>query len=357
MSNITLQELNDSLTPERIIQLVLNLGADRYEEKNDCIIFPSICHNLNSEDANMKLYYYKANKLFHCYSGCGESFNIFGLFERRYNLLGIEYNFYQDIVLKVAEGIETTKNNNLGFYVPYESEYERFKIQSPQINFKIYSSNFLNIFSNYAPREWLDEGISKETLEYYNIKYCISQNKIVIPHYNKNGELIGIRARALNEEDIEIGKYMPITIENYCYSHPLGYNLYGLNLVKGNLRKFKTAIVVEGEKSCMLYDTMFGHDKNICVAACGSQLHNYQVQLLLEYGVEKIIIAFDKEGEDWKDKEKYFNKLKKICNKYKNLCQMGFVYDTKNLLSLKDSPLDKGKETFMELFNQVVYVK
>jgi hypothetical protein len=356
MSEITLQELNDSLTPERVIQLVLALGADRYEEKSDYIIFPSLCHNSNVEDASMKLYYYKANKLFHCYSGCGESFNIFGLFERRYNTLGIEYNFYQDIVLKIADGIVTKKKDN-GFYFPYESQYDKFKIQVPQISFRIYNPNFLNIFSNYMPQEWLNEGISEESLHLYNIRYCISQNKIIIPHYNKNGELIGIRGRALNDEDIEIGKYMPITIEGHCYAHSLGYNLYGLNLVKDNLKKYKTAIVVEGEKSCMLYDSMFGHDKNICVAACGSQLHNYQVQLLLNCGVEKIIVAFDKEGEDWKEKEKYFNKLNKMCSKYKNLCEIGFIYDNQNLLKLKDSPLDEGKETFIKLFNKVVYVK
>ena len=186
MSEITLQELNESLTPERVIQLVLSLGADRYEEKSDYIVFPSLCHNINVEDASMKLYYYKANKLFHCYSGCGESFNIFGLFERRYNTLGIEYNFYQDIVLKIADGIVTKKKDN-GFYFPYESQYDKFKIQVPQISFRVYNPNFLNIFSNYIPQEWLDEGISEESLHYYNIRYCISQNKIVIPHYTKNG--------------------------------------------------------------------------------------------------------------------------------------------------------------------------
>lgn len=89
------------------------------------------------------------------------------------------------------------------------------------------------------PQEWLDEGISEESLRLYNIRYCISQNKIIIPHYNKNGELIGIRGRALNDEDIEIGKYMPITIERHCYAHSLGYNLYGLNLVKDNLKNIK----------------------------------------------------------------------------------------------------------------------
>ena len=40
------------------------------------------------------------------------------------------------------------------------------------------------------------------------------------------------------------------------------YNLYGLNLVKENIQKYKMAIVAESEKSPMQYATMFGMDKN-----------------------------------------------------------------------------------------------
>ena len=58
-------------------------------------------------------------------------------------------------------------------------------------------------------------------MDKFNIRYSISQNKIIIPHYNVNGELVGIRGRALNTQDIEqFGKYMPVQIENKWYSHP-----------------------------------------------------------------------------------------------------------------------------------------
>ena len=39
---IDLKELANNLPPKRIIQLVQNLGADRYIEKDDYIIFPTI---------------------------------------------------------------------------------------------------------------------------------------------------------------------------------------------------------------------------------------------------------------------------------------------------------------------------
>lgn len=112
----------------------------------------------------------------------------------------------------------------------------------------------------------------------------------------------------------------------------------------------------KSEKSALQYMTMFGKDKAICVACCGSSFHKYQLDLLLSCGAKKILIAFDKEGETWDKRKKYYNKLYSICNKYKNFCTMGFIFDSSNLLDLKDSPFDKGKEITMKLIEQGVWI-
>jgi len=44
---------------------------------------------------------------------------------------------------------------------------------------------------------------------------------------------------------------MPISINGNIYSHPLGYNLYGLNMVSGNIKRLGMAIIVEAEKSVL----------------------------------------------------------------------------------------------------------
>lgn len=95
---------------------------------------------------------------------------------------------------------------------------------------------------------------------------------------------------------------------------------------------------------------MFGHKDNICVAACGSSVHEYQINLLIAAGARKILLAFDKEGQTPEEEIKYYNKLHDICNRYKNKVQMGYIRDMDNLLNLKDSPTDKGKETFLKLY-------
>ena len=351
---INLRDIEDNLTPERVIELVSNLGSDTYIEKEDCIIFKTICHNINPDDASLKLYYYKKNKRFHCYTECGDNFSIFELFKRRYNLLGINYNFYQDIVQKIAGDYFQELESGAP---AYRSDFNKYDEKNIVVNIPSIPQSLLNIFSFYPTKEWLNDGISEEAMKLFGIKYSIDQNKIIIPHYYEDGRLIGIRGRALNEEDLEYGKYMPVQIEDKIYSHPLGYNLYGLNFIKENIRKRKIAIVCESEKAVLQYDTMFGHKNNICVAVCGSSFSAYQVDLLLKLGVEKIVIAFDNEGETYKEKEKYYNKLKNLCERYRLRCDMGFIFDQKNRLSLKDSPTDKGKEIFLELFKEVIWLK
>lgn len=351
MNNLT--ELANSLSDEKIIELMESLGSDCYKRSGNAIIFKTICHNHSADDASMKLYYYPKTHTFHCYTDCGETFNIFEMFKKRYELLHKKYDFYKDIVLKIGNTSPIKEKEN--FYQFYNSIYDtnnnNIEVHLPNLN-----KGLLNIYSFYPTTEWLSEGISEDIMRTYNILYSISENKIIIPHYDLKNNLIGIRGRSLNKEDEEIGKYMPIKIQGTIYSHPLGYNLYGLNLVKENIKRFKTAIVAEGEKSCLLYGSMFGQDKNIVVAACGSNFHKYQLDLLRQCGAERVLLAFDKEGETWEKQEKYFHKLKSICQRYSNYVTMGFIWDTSGLLQLKDSPFDRGKEVAAKLISKGVWL-
>jgi hypothetical protein len=46
-----------------------------------------------------------------------------------------------------------------------------------------------------------------------NITYYPGGNQIVIPHYDKNNRLVGLRGRSLSIDDIEkYGKYRPLYI-------------------------------------------------------------------------------------------------------------------------------------------------
>ena len=64
------KEIIDNLSTEKVVSLLRKLGAATIIEREDCIITNTICHNENAEEASLKLYYYKDNKVFVCYTSC-----------------------------------------------------------------------------------------------------------------------------------------------------------------------------------------------------------------------------------------------------------------------------------------------
>ena len=205
---------------------------------------------------------------------------------------------------------------------------------------------------------WESEGISQEVMKVRGICYNPASQGIVIPHYNENNELIGIRERTLIKENEINGKYKPAIINRQMYNHPLGFNLYNLNNSQNNIRDIKKAIIFEGEKSCLLYASYFGLDNDISVAVCGSSLGNYQMNLLTSLNVEEVIIAFDKQFQEIGDSEwtRWTKKLNEINKKYGKIVQISFIFDKWGLLDYKDSPIDKGKEIFLNLFKKRVTI-
>ena len=300
----------------------------------------------------MKLYFYKDSKIFYCYTECGKM-SIFSFLKHYYETKNYEYDWFQDIY-SVVESCSIRKTIEEFTYNTFEKKKEKYYYNNT-ISFINYPKGILDIFNKVYPIEWLKDNISKKAMDKYNILYSISQNKIIIPHYDINNNLIGIRGRALNLEEVEtFGKYMPIKIENKWYSHKLSLNLYGLNLNKNNIINNGYVYLFESEKSVLQCESFF--EDNCSVACCGSNFNKYQLKLLMnECHPKEIIICFDK--EELPNEDKYFNKLYNLCKKYNNYCKFSFLYDRENLLELKDSPSDKGKEIFEKLVDKRVRVK
>lgn len=347
------EEIISHLDDDSIITLMTKLGADRYADKGTHIIFPTICHNIDSSEASMKLYFYKDTKLFVCYTNEG-NMSIFKFLKIYYETRQIDYDWYSDIYQVICDcanfkGVE-------GFVVEkYKSLKDRYDIKYKARELPEFSDSVLDCFVKTYPQEWIDDGISRETMDKFGICYSISQNKIIIPHYDINNRLVGIRGRALNEWEIEnIGKYLPLQIENVWYKHPLSMNLYGLNLTKENIKQQGICYLVESEKAVMQLDSF--SIKNCSAAVCGSSFNKYQLNILLKHcAPSEIVLCFDKEENP--GQEIYFNKLYEICKKYSNYCNFSFIYDREGLLQLKDSPTDHGEEVFKKLLERRVKVK
>ena len=68
-------EIREALTLDNIFELLQDWGGDP-EYTSFGILCSTICHNKPGEGSR-KLYYYENSGLFNCYTGCGESFDIF----------------------------------------------------------------------------------------------------------------------------------------------------------------------------------------------------------------------------------------------------------------------------------------
>lgn len=340
-----------NLKDELIIKLMRELGASTYIERDNYIIFPTICHNSLSEEASMKLYYYKNTHIFTCFTECG-NMNIFQFLRHYYKTRGITYDWYDDIYNVVVNC--SASRDFEGFAKKRTSYKEKYAGKIPK-ELPEFLPGVLDLFVKTYPVEWLNDGITKEAMDKFNILYSISQNKIIIPHYDIQGRLVGIRGRALNEYEIEtFGKYMPIKLEQTWYKHPLSLNLYGLDKNLKNIQQSGIVFLFESEKSVLQMESF--ERPNCGVAVCGSAFNKFQLNLLLKNCHPKeIVICFD--NEEQKNEDKYFEKLWKIGKKYSNYCNFSFIYDRKNLTKKKDSPTDRGEEIFEELLKRRVYVK
>ena len=222
-----------------------------------------------------------------------------------------------------------------------------------------FNKNALDVFVPESHPLWESEGIAASTQERFDIRFSYGENRIIIPHKDINGRLVGIRARALEEEDIKFGKYRPVKIGNSLYNHQLGFNLYGIWEHKKAIELTKRVVIYEGEKSVLLDDTYYG-PYSVAVATCGSQLNRFQINLLVqELGVNEIILAYDKEYDHSfaPDGRAYRQKLIDKCQKYRGLASFYYIFDEHNLLNKKDAPCDKGQDILEKLMKRRIKIK
>lgn len=366
MIDYNVQDIREMLSVEEVFEILEEFGGEPYYQGNN-IISRTICHNDPASDASHKLYFYSANRLFHCYSGCTDP--SFDIFELVIKISKIQWHREMDLNEAVrwiayrigyaGEQVDTDKLEDWEFFKNYE-DLKDIKVENNQIILKEFDDSILNNFNyNCKLTPWINDGITQASLDRARIGFYPGGDQITIPHYDKDGRFIGLRGRTMGKEEALLyGKYRPLKICSTQYNHPLGFNLYNLNNSRENIKRTGKAIVFEGEKSCLITSSFLGSENDITVATCGSNLSAYQVQLLIEAGAKSIIVAYDKQWQTIGDEEykSWIKKLKKINDKYSSMVEISFIFDKNNLLGYKNSPCDRGKEVFLTLYNNRVII-
>lgn len=119
----------------------------------------------------------------------------------------------------------------------------------------------------------------------------------------------------------------------------------------------KVAVLFEGEKGTMQLNSYL--KDNNSVAVCGSNLSYEQIKMLISLGVEEIVFAFDKQYENKQEELQWRAKIMKLAYRIPPSVKVSVIWDSleNGLLDYKDSPTDKGKEIYLELFNDRIDFK
>lgn len=379
MPYINKDQLLNSLTEQDIINICTELGNGNYKKDNNgnLCFSTELCHG--GDSPNKLIYYVNPNTevypnhntpIFYCFT-CNSVSDIIGLVIKSNRLKGRSLSYYQALhyIAQITGHIEVfdkdinyqpiKKIDDFDWINRIRSVVNKRRKGIPQL--KIIPETYLECFTYLPHEKWLNDGVTKDACDRFEIGYAPWSNQISIPHRDMQGNLIGIRGRYLDEEDVDnIGKYVPISLNGYTLSHSLGSVLYGAWITKDKIRECKKALVVEGEKSCLKAYSMF-HDNSYVVATCGSSITlTHQKILLNELGVEEIIYMPDKDYKGEHDSfaaEAWFNKQKKKLAPFVPYCRVYLMADVNDTWDYKSNAFDfNDKDKFIEEYDKKILI-
>lgn len=270
-------------------------------------------------------------KCWYCFS-CGDGGTVIK-FVQKYHHVNYE---------RAVQMLSSWGHITLGNEEPLMKLIRRYKKREEEVMpaRKELEANIMDNYKNITISSWIEEGISKEVLEKYQVRYDDNACRIVFPIWDINGKLINIKGRAAHPRWKDFG------MAKYIYYYPLGKNdlLWGYHWHIQDILNKKEIILVEGEKSVMKLES---NGINNAVALGTSHISKEQMQILLKLRVD-VVMALDKDKDATQDKN--FMNLAKY-----NKCYI--IKDKENLLGEKDAPIDKGINIFQKLYEQKEEVK
>lgn len=197
----------------------------------------------------------------------------------------------------------------------------------------------LEKYKKIYAKEWIEEGISQDIMDLFDIRIDTWGNRIVYPVYDLCGNLINIkgRTRYVNYKQMKIPKYI-----NYFDVGVMDY-FQGLNITINDVIEKNEIIIFESIKSVM---KTYGWGYRNCASAEKHSLTPEQIDLLVRLRVN-VVFAYDSDVSYRLDEiKKDIEKLKRVTNVY-------IIEDRHKLLGgaeAKNAPADCGKEIWEELY-------
>lgn len=348
---IDIASLKLQSTEDRIIELMDALGAPLMKADGNYLVFPSICHQSDPLAHSAKLWLYLDSMQYKCWS-CGFSGDTISLVQHVKHLDFNQAITYICSTLHLQVG-QVEQNEQLDNW----AELRRFlpNAEPEPCKLATYDPAVLSLFDHLYPQDWLDYGITKDTLDKFGVGWYARQACISIPVVF-NGQLVGVRGRYTREHDVAKGKYRPIcTLDGQVLKFPSGACFYGYDQNRAAIEKSRQVVLFESEKSVLKAPE---YDLHNSIAVFGSNISKQHIQLLLELGVNEVVLAMDSDYHVVGDDEfKFFVvKMKKLVAKLRSYFNVSIVYNNQGYDMYKCNMMDIPYEQAMKLWESRVKV-
>jgi len=360
---LTAEKVKNMLTPqdiERFFVEVLHADSPATDSKGNLLFSTEICHG---GDSPHKLVYFVDTKSFYCWTHC-HAIDLFEITKRRLHLDSFKEAFDRVVSFFALkdENSEPRAREKITDDWDLLQRIDDLSADLPEDEYveRVIPEALLDTYSPpCAPQEWIDDGIDPDVMAAFGIRVDASSQKIIIPHRNKEGKLIGIRGRSFDPFESQFAKYAPVTLNGVLYNFPTGKYLFGLSQNAPMIRRMRKVVIYEGEKSVLQSASFYGIGNSYCVATCGSTITEDQIDLLLELGVEEVVLGYDrdflgKRGDE--DVKEYEKKLYRVIQPLLPYFNVYVLFDYDHITGYKDSPTDKGREVFEALWKKKIFV-
>ena len=220
--NINAKTLKSILILSDYETIEKSLGLREFSHNEHQAIFYNADKYKDTTKQPPKLYRYNDTKNYISYTkSC--SYDIIGLVQAIKTTNGETCSFIDAVnyILTTTDLDPTackrlTKKNKYN----WEDELGKYlRIKQGQSSLQIYDASILEALPKIHPQEWVEEGISIDTMEKYGIAYYPRLQATTIPCRDKDGRLVGIRCRHWLPEEIENGK-------GKTFTHPSEMNAW-----------------------------------------------------------------------------------------------------------------------------------
>jgi len=356
--NINIKKLKTILTLSDYETIERSLGLRIASQNSTQTIFYNADKYKDIAKQTPKLYRYNDTKIYISYTkSC--SYDIIGLVQAVKTTGGEVCSFIDAInyILSITGlQIDTCKRINTKNIYDWEEDLGKYlRIKHGENQLKIYNNHILKQLYPIIPYNWIQEGITKDTMEKYGIGYYPRLQATTIPCFDIKGNLIGIRCRHWLPEEIDKGKYRPLQLlDGTTYKFPTNSVFYGENYNRPEIERTGHAILVEGEKSVLKADSWWREKSNV-LALYGSNIGLSRVRNLIKMGVNHITLALDSDFRNANSKEykKFEKKMIHLGEMFKGFCEVDIVYNNIGLKNwYKCSPFDGDEKTWNQLYER-----